>query len=516
VTTRKRSTAKHILFIDDLHAVPTEPLAQRLMKLDPWGYRFHFETAAHEGGYAVAPVLKRLEEMEFLDAILLDIQFGEQHELGLTMLEEIRDRYPLLPIIMLTSVSGNLDVLETAMKFGANDYLVKSTPDHEIKTLLEIYLDPTSDQSQKVMWGNSDAMRTLRANIVRFSFDGDEPVLLVGETGVGKELAARACHRVGPRRNKPFIAFNTGGKANDLLESTLFGQEVGSFTGALTREGLVAQAHGGTLFLDEISNMSLDLQVKLLRLVEEGEYRPVGPSVSRKTEFHLITATNKDPQLLIEQDLLKPDLYYRISTYELRIAPLRERRDDIPLLARLILERLVSKKGKHYPARDFSQAAMAMLTDVAHPWSGNVRQLAQIIKHAFALAKGSVLLDAPLLEKALAKSEPPQRNKSGCPTNQLVSPDWATIPLPGQGMDLPLHLAKLELDTIVQTWELCGGNQAAVMRQLYPGQLSHYFERNIYNAFKRAPQLIEQYPTLQVFYQRVKTKRKGKQETCNK
>jgi two-component system response regulator GlrR len=227
--------------------------------------------------------------------------------------------------------------------------------------------------------------------------DSDASVLIFGESGTGKELLARAIHQASRRRDKPFVAVNCGAIPSDLLESELFGHARGAFTGAIqAHKGLFQAADGGTLFLDEIGDMPLPLQVKLLRVLQEGEVRPVGSTQAIPVDVRVISATHRDLDSQREQGLFREDLYYRLNVVSLKLPSLAERREDIPLLAAHILQRLGERYRK--PASTLAPDAMALL--IAAPWPGNVRQLLNLLEQAVALTT-TPLIPATLVQAAL-------------------------------------------------------------------------------------------------------------------
>ena len=229
--------------------------------------------------------------------------------------------------------------------------------------------------------GESRSLRRVRELIGQIA-NSTAPALICGESGTGKELAARALHSQGPRRDAPFVAVNCAAMSDTLIDSELFGHERGAFTGAVaSHKGLFEAAHGGVLFLDEIGDVPLPTQVRLLRALQEGEIRPVGAALSRQVDVRVIAATNADLERAMREGRFREDLYYRISTFRLDIPPLRERREDIPLIAQHLLEKIAKKNGR--PVRGFTDAALATL--VGHHWPGNVRELNNAIEHAATL-----------------------------------------------------------------------------------------------------------------------------------
>ncbi|NOZ56751.1 MAG: sigma-54-dependent Fis family transcriptional regulator, partial [Calditrichaeota bacterium] len=270
----------------------------------------------------------------------------------------------------------------------------------------------------------------------------DITVLLEGESGTGKEVIARAIHRLSKRAHSPFVVVNAGAIPETLLESELFGHVRGAFTGAhAEKKGLFEEATGGTLFLDEIGEMSPALQVKLLRALQEREIRRVGGNRVRKIDVRLIAATNRDLQRLVREGRFRQDLYYRLNVMRLRIPPLRERPEDIPVLADHFLRKANQKLGKH--VREISPQAMALL--LRYRWPGNVRELENAIEHAVVLAVGHSILPEDL---------PQEIRTSATPAETTAAPEhWPT-------------LEEVERQHIVQTLEAFGWNLALVTKKL--------------------------------------------------
>jgi two-component system response regulator PilR (NtrC family) len=271
----------------------------------------------------------------------------------------------------------------------------------------------------------------------------DSTVLIQGESGVGKELIARALHHGSPRVAKPFIAVNCGALTETLLESELFGHARGSFTGAVVdKVGLVEVAHTGTLFLDEVSEMSPQLQVKVLRLLEEKEYKPVGSVATKRVDVRFITATNKDLEEAIRQNEFRKDLYYRLNVIPIKIPPLRDRREDIPLLAEFFLAKYV-REMKRTGKRFGPEVKDAMMR---HPWPGNIRELENAVQRAIALSEGNEITVKDLLETA------------GPPPDLLGAPARLAPALGADGLDLDQKMAEIEIDYLKKALDLTEGN----------------------------------------------------------
>ncbi|HET8732515.1 MAG TPA: sigma-54 dependent transcriptional regulator [Anaeromyxobacteraceae bacterium] len=280
----------------------------------------------------------------------------------------------------------------------------------------------------------SPVMRSVLLRARDFA-DADAPVMILGESGTGKEILARAIHANGPRRDAPFVAVNVAALPADLLESELFGHARGAFTGAtVDKQGLFETADGGTLFLDEIAEMPPALQAKLLRAVQDGEVRRVGDTRSFGVDVRLVCATHRDLDALVERGAFREDLYYRLQVLVLRVPPLRDRREDVLPLARLLLA------AEKRPGKGFSAAAEKAL--LAHDWPGNVRELGNAVKHGAALARGGVVEPEHL----------PEGLRSTARTRKVAP---AMRPL-----------AEVEREHVMRVLEACGGNQVEAARVL--------------------------------------------------
>lgn len=328
---------------------------------------------------------------------------------GMELLSRVKAESPGTLFILTGGFPTTSQVIEATQR-GAHDVLRKESLPFELRPVVESALQlaenrrsadttrteqPSQDGRVKII-GISRALQDVFKIVGRVA-RSDAPVLVSGESGTGKELIAKAIHEYSPRRMKELIPLNCGAIPENLLESELFGHEKGSFTGAIAkRAGRFEQADGGTLFLDEIGDMPLSIQVKLLRVLQDGSYSRVGSNETLKGDVRIITATHKDLAAEVAAGRFREDLYYRLNVVEVRIPPLRERKEDIPLLAEYFLQRITRKNGM---ARILlSQEAIATLQ--AHHWPGNVRELENTMARACALASSSVLLpsDLPLAQ----------------------------------------------------------------------------------------------------------------------
>src|SRR5689334_13197992 len=323
---------------------------------------------------------------------------------GLQLFDAINRQHAGIPVLILTA-HGTIPDAVAATQRGVFGYLTKPFDSQELlqKVASAIKLsggDPGKSASQEV-WRDGIITRSpVMEDLLRQAklvADSDASILIHGESGTGKELLARAIHRASPRRDKPFVAVNCGAIPSELLESELFGHARGAFTGAVqAHKGLFQAADGGTLLLDEIGDMPMPLQVKLLRVLQEGEVRPVGSTQAIPVDVRVISATHRDLDAQKTSGQFREDLYYRLNVVSLRLPSLAERREDIPVLAAHFLRRLAERYRK--PAPTLAPDAMALL--VAAPWPGNVRQLLNLLEQALALTTTSVI-PASLVQNAL-------------------------------------------------------------------------------------------------------------------
>lgn len=343
-----------------------------------------------------------------------DLVFAEMHLTpynGQELLVRIRKHTPNAQVIVTSAFGTTQSVIET-MKLGAFDFVRKEQLPFNLKAIVETALKATLEmraastfkpqltveQYQDDIVGKSDAMQQVFKMVGRVS-SSDAPVMITGESGSGKELVARAIHHYSPRNHKSFLAINCAAIPEALLESELFGHEKGSFTGAHgVRIGRFEQCDGGTLFLDEIGEMPLSTQSKLLRVLQEGEFSRVGGNQTIRTDVRIVAATNKYLEQEVEEKKFREDLFYRLNVVRVHLPPLRQRVDDIRLLAEYFLQRIAN--SKHRPLLNLSEEAVKVLE--AYPWPGNVRELENTMQRASVLATTDVLLpkDIPLGQAA--------------------------------------------------------------------------------------------------------------------
>ena len=330
-----------------------------------------------------------------VDALLLDLRLGDGD--GITVLDGVRKRMPDVPVIILTA-HGSIETAVAAMRRGAFGFVSKPFNPHELLQQLAHAIESVrlrrevaglrravgapGDEAHIV--GISPQIEQVRELINRLA-PTEATVLILGESGTGKELVARAIHALSPRSKGPFVAVNCAALAADLLESTLFGHARGAFTGAIAdHEGHFGAARRGTLFLDEIGEAPLPVQAKLLRVLQERRYTRVGSTVELEADVRILAATNRDLRQEIAERRFREDLYYRLHVLPIALPPLRERGEDVPLLAELFLARAAARHG--LPAPRLDSAALEVIS--AHPFPGNVRELANVMEAAVLLAGG--------------------------------------------------------------------------------------------------------------------------------
>ncbi|MBH9552511.1 nitrogen regulation protein NR(I) [Inhella gelatinilytica] len=412
--------------------------------------RFVLEKALARGAWptrsfaSAAPVLEALAAGERPSLVLSDIRMpGES---GLALLARIKSEHPDLPVIVMTAFS-DLDSAVASFQGGAFDHLAKPFDVGHAVALVERalaqqvdVLTPEEAASAPEMLGQAPAMQELFRAIGRLSASPVN-VLITGESGSGKELVARALHRHSPRAQGPFVAINTAAIPKDLLESELFGHERGAFTGAQTlRRGRFEQAAGGTLFLDEIGDMPLELQTRLLRVLSDGQFYRVGGHEPLKAQVRVIAATHQQLEQRVKEGAFREDLFHRLNVIRLRIPPLRERREDIPLLARAFLARSAEQLGGE--AKRLSDGALARL--LAFEFPGNVRQLENLCHWLTVMAPSPVVTEADL---------PPEfRDPSGVGHDRPPPAGLPAVPDAFAGA-IALQVAEAALPSAAAGWE---------------------------------------------------------------
>lgn len=381
-------SSARILLVDD------DPSLLKLLglRLESAG----FEVArAEDGEHALAELAADSPEL-----VITDLKMGEMD--GMALLEALHEREPGLPVIILTAHGTIPDAVDATQR-GAYSFLTKPVDKDELLRQVNEALEVSAPQQPAEAWRADIVTRSPVMQAVlkeaQMVAGTDSSVLIFGESGTGKELLARAIHRASPRSDKPFVAINCGAIPEQLLESELFGHEKGAFTGAQAkREGLFEAAAGGTIFLDEIGDMPWSLQVKLLRVLQDREVRPVGSNTSRPVDVRVISATHRDLKAALEREAFREDLYYRLNVVHLTLPTLDDRVEDIPLLANHFLDQLGKSTGRE---RVYSPEAMERL--ISASWPGNVRQLYNVVEQNVALSPQAVI-GVPMVDKALGES----------------------------------------------------------------------------------------------------------------
>ncbi|PNV85983.1 MAG: sigma-54-dependent Fis family transcriptional regulator [Desulfobacteraceae bacterium] len=405
------------------------------------------------------------------DLVLLDIGLPDMS--GVDALREIKKLHPEALVIMVTA-STDIDTAISTMKLGASDYMtkpinvdaleisVRNALDRirlrkEVQALQEKYLK----ENIPCFVGESNAIQDVMQFVDKVAKAIDTPVLILGETGTGKELIASAIHYKSPNFNGPFLTLNCSAIPRDLIESELFGYEKGAFTGAQAagKKGLVEQAADGTLFLDEVGDLSLEAQAKLLRFLEEGEYYRVGGTKKLRIQTRVVSATNKDLVAMIEKDLFRRDLYYRLAVIKVEVPSLNNRRDDIVPIARHFLSEFGNKHGKSFTG--FSLETEGYLKN--HQWQGNIRELRNLVERGILVGPGPELTPQDLgLEGGFEGVSP-----------QSAEGDSGTPTLPDEGLDLQA----LEEHYLREALTKAGGNETKAAKLLRMSYYSFRYRR---------------------------------------
>ncbi len=419
-----------------------------------------------------------LENNEF-DLCLTDMHLPDGN--GLELVNHIAELRPGLPVAVITAF-GNMDTAISALKAGAFDFVQKPVDLEQLRTLVDSALkvtpigEPRGPGGSARLVGESECMQMLRAQISKLA-RSQAPIYVSGESGSGKEVAARLIHDQGPRAEGPFIPVNCGAIPSELMESEFFGHLKGSFTGAVAdKTGLFEAATGGTLFLDEVADLPLSMQVKLLRSIQEKTVRPVGSAEERPTDVRILSATHKDLAGEVAAGRFRQDLYYRLNVIELPMPSLRERASDIAELAGQILQRLARDYASDLP--ELTEEALRALE--AYPFPGNVRELENVLERAFTLSEGGRIEPADL-QLGPAQPGPVQLPTTASEAVDAESDDAEMIMTPaiqaevtGQasaiqlapGQSLEDYLEAVEKQLIVEALESTRWNKTAAAKRL--------------------------------------------------
>src|SRR6187401_2570501 len=441
-------TAKHVLLVED-----EPPLRQAIAEqLSDRGY--HVQEA--DSGEAA---LTYLSEFAF-DIIITDLRLPGVD--GATLVQSAVDRYPEIVAIVVTGYGTVKDAV-AAIKRGAWDFVAKPFQIDELLHVMDSALEQRRLKSENAylraqleeryrfegIVGKSRAMARL-FHLLETVAATNSTILITGETGTGKEVVARAIHHSSPRRLHRFVALNCSAIPETLLEAELFGHVRGAFTGAVgNRQGRLEQAHKGTLFLDEVGTMSSALQMKLLRVIQEREFERIGDSHTVKVDVRVVAATNSDLGRMVSEGTFREDLFYRLNVIPVQLPPLRDRRDDIPLLVQHFLEKLGAEQ---VPPRHVTMSQDAMRRLMAFAWPGNVRQLENVVERALAFSHGRSQIDLPDLGPEIQ--------------NLPASPEEGSTWFPDEGLDLERYIEGVELTLIKRSLERTQGNKVQAARLL--------------------------------------------------
>ena len=441
------------------------------------------EIAFRKEGHRVETVnsvaeARRKLQTQIYDVVISDIKMPQAS--GMELLQHVRETHPETQVILLTGY-GSLETAMKAVKMGAFDYIIKNPAQYldEIRVAVERALESSRIKAENVtlrreltkrhgvesIVGQSPPMKALFELILSVA-PTQSTVLILGESGTGKELVANAIHLHSQRSQQPFVSINCSAFQETLLESELFGYMKGSFTGATAnKKGLFEYASGGTLFLDEIGEMSLTMQVKLLRALQERKIRPVGGNEEIEVDVRVIAASNRDLQQMVRDGTFRMDLYYRISVIPVEIPPLRKRAADIPLLAQHFLEKFARQMGKAIGGISAESARWLE----KYEWPGNVRELENAIERAVALEKGTEIMPPSLPERVMGGMEP------------LVAPGGTSsaAQLPDNGLDLEKHIQEIERSLLEAALARSSGvgTRAATLLNMSYRSFRHYTKK---------------------------------------
>ena len=447
-----------ILIVED-----SRSLAQTCkLQLEAVGHRM---LMAETGGEALAHLRDNT-----VDCVLLDLKLPDMD--GMEILREMR-QWPHAPATVVTTANAALTVAVEAVRLGAFDYLVKpfagarlvttvnnALSNVDLKREVETFRRTVEHAGFADFIGRSLPMQRVYRTI-EAAARSSASVFITGESGTGKELAAHALHTLSPRATRQFVALNCGAIPRDLLESTIFGHIKGAFTGAANdQDGAAARADGGTLFLDELGEMEMGLQTKLLRFIQTGAYERVGEGRLRQADIRFIAATNRDPLEAVREGRLREDLFYRLFVIPVAMPPLRDRGEDILLIARRFLEEFARAEGRAF--KSLTPEVEARL--LAHPWPGNVRQLQNVIRNIVVLNDGPTITEA-MLPALPVSAPPPSSLVTGRPgqTNGHASPPQGDLP---EAAEAIIPLAEMERLYIERAIDLHDGSIPLAARRL--------------------------------------------------
>ncbi len=451
-------------------------MAKILIVDDEQSYRQLLSLVFEGDGHTIRTAKNGKEALELLnedpaDVVISDVRMPDMD--GIALLREAREVMPDIGVVLMTAFA-TVDTARDAFILGADDFIQKPFDVEELKLIVKKTLEKQAlvnenrafkraqreRGSVKNIVGTSDKMQAIYQMIETVA-EVHSTVLVSGESGTGKELVARAIHDLSPRAEKPFISINCGAFTETLLESELFGYVKGAFTGANSnRKGLFEAADEGTIFLDEIGEMSTAMQVKLLRVLQEKKVRPVGAHDEQSIDARVIAATNRDLKAMTEEGTFREDLFYRVSVIPISLPPLRDRKEDIPELARHFIKKFCAQAG-----RELSISPKTMQVLESYAWHGNVRELEHTIERAVALEREDEIQPERLPDHI---------------TNYNPTRIEAEFDLPEEGIDLSSHLGNLEKTYVVEALRRTSGNQtkAAELLDMPVRSLRHLLDKH--------------------------------------
>lgn len=452
-----------VLFVDDEAAI------RRVMQreLERMG---HDVVVCEDGPAGIAAL-----EQHTFDAAIIDLRMPGMDGWG--VIDRIKQECPETEVIISTG-HGDMDDAIQALRKGAYDFLTKPTRLVEVQNVLQQIAQKTALTNKTIalehqlqaarggtdLIGETPPMQRVKTLVEKIA-PTESAVLILGETGTGKELVARRIHELSARADMPFVAVNCGALPENLVESELFGHKKGAFTGAdQARKGLIEVANGGTLFLDELGELDKAMQVKLLRVLESGEVRRVGENEAFHVDVRLVCATNQHLQEMVAEGRFREDLFFRVNTFEIHLPPLRERKDDIPALARSLAARHLKKS--EIPAEALTPETIAVLR--GHEWSGNVRELANAMEHACILWDGQRIRPEDLPNSVSGRAASDEQ------------------PFHVTNFPRPMTLREIETEVIQQTLEKYGGDKPKTAEELGIALKTLYNKLNQYQAQQQA------------------------------
>jgi nitrogen regulation protein NR(I) len=445
----------HVLIVDD--EINIRRVLAATLKRE--GYEV---TTAEDGEQALAVLAKMPVHVVVTDLVMPKLG-------GMDLLRRVSSDFPDVPVIVITA-HGSVDSAVTALKAGAFDYVTKPFEKEELKKVIakaarahdlerqNVHGAPESPDRTPLV-GESPSMRAVHEMVARVA-DSPSTVLITGESGTGKELIAKALHNGSSRRDKPLIKVNCAAIPKDLVESELFGYERGAFTGAVgSKPGRFELADTGTLFLDEIGEVPVEMQVKLLRALQESEFERVGGIKTLRVDVRLVAATNRDLKQAIAEGRFREDLYYRLAVVPIALPPLRERREDIPLLVKHFIDKYNQRLGKR--VEGIEEEALALL--MGYSWPGNIRELENLMERSVLFA------DAPFIQASALPDALRERGPHAAPAPLGAVAPLAPLPMPeGASMKEIVRQAQAELEKelIARALEETGGNVTRAAKRL--------------------------------------------------